>query len=87
MTTQKTTGPAKIQAVLFDMDGGLIEAKDWHYEALNRALEIFGMPISRSEVGAPRALPRSNRPPAASPSLQPMARAMRCIASGTAAAL
>lgn len=47
MTTQKTTGSGKIQAVLFDMDGVLIEAKDWHYEALNRALEIFGMPISR----------------------------------------
>lgn len=37
----------KIKAVLFDMDGVLIEAKDWHYEALNRALDIFGMPISR----------------------------------------
>ncbi len=37
----------KIKAVLFDMDGVLIEAKDWHFEALNRALELFGMPISR----------------------------------------
>lgn len=36
-----------IRAVLFDMDGVLIEAKDWHYEALNRALALFGMPISR----------------------------------------
>jgi beta-phosphoglucomutase len=36
-----------IKAVLFDMDGVLIEAKEWHYEALNRALNIFGMPISR----------------------------------------
>jgi len=36
-----------IKAVLFDMDGVLIEAKDWHYDALNRALELFGMPISR----------------------------------------
>ena len=26
----------KIKAVVFDMDGVLIEAKDWHYEALNR---------------------------------------------------
>jgi beta-phosphoglucomutase len=37
----------KIRAVLFDMDGVLIEAKEWHYEALNRALDLFGMPISR----------------------------------------
>lgn len=36
-----------IKAILFDMDGVLIEAKEWHYEALNRALELFGMPISR----------------------------------------
>lgn len=37
----------KIQAIIFDMDGVLIEAKDWHYEALNRALGLFGMEISR----------------------------------------
>ena len=29
------------------MDGVLIEAKDWHYEALNKALGLFGMEISR----------------------------------------
>jgi beta-phosphoglucomutase len=29
------------------MDGVLIEAKDWHFEALNRALDLFGMAISR----------------------------------------
>ncbi len=38
---------SKIKAILFDMDGVLIEAKDWHYEALNRALKLFGMEISR----------------------------------------
>lgn len=38
-----------IKAVLFDMDGVLIEAKDWHYEALNDALDLFGMAISRDE--------------------------------------
>lgn len=38
-----------IKAVLFDMDGVLIEAKDWHFVSLNRALEHFGMPISRHE--------------------------------------
>lgn len=36
-----------IKAVIFDMDGVLIEAKDWHYEALNRALQLFGYEISR----------------------------------------
>lgn len=36
-----------IGAVIFDMDGVLIEAKDWHYEALNRALGLFGYTISR----------------------------------------
>lgn len=36
-----------IKAIIFDMDGVLIEAKDWHYEALNRALQLFGMEISR----------------------------------------
>ncbi len=37
---------SKIKAILFDMDGVLIEAKDWHYEALNQALKIFGCEIS-----------------------------------------
>jgi len=37
----------KIKAVIFDMDGVLIEAKDWHYEALNKALGLFGLEISR----------------------------------------
>lgn len=37
----------KIKAILFDMDGVLIDAKDWHYEALNKALGLFGMEISR----------------------------------------
>lgn len=29
------------------MDGVLIDAKDWHYEALNKALDCFGMTINR----------------------------------------
>ena len=37
----------QIKAVIFDMDGVLIDAKDWHYEALNRALYHFGFNISR----------------------------------------
>lgn len=36
-----------IKAILFDMDGVLIDAKDWHYEALNQALKHFGYRISR----------------------------------------
>lgn len=36
-----------IKAILFDMDGVLIDAKDWHYDALNRALHHFGYMISR----------------------------------------
>ena len=39
-----------IKAVFFDMDGVLIDAKDWHYEALNQALRLFGMEISRQEL-------------------------------------
>jgi len=38
-----------VKAILFDMDGVLIDAKEWHYEALNRALKLFGFEISRFE--------------------------------------
>lgn len=38
---------SKINCVLFDMDGVLIDAKEWHYESLNNALKLFGMEISR----------------------------------------
>lgn len=37
----------QIKAILFDMDGVLIDAKEWHYEALNKALGLFGIEISR----------------------------------------
>jgi beta-phosphoglucomutase len=36
----------KIKAILFDMDGVLIDAKEWHYIALNKSLAFFGMEIS-----------------------------------------
>lgn len=36
-----------IKGIVFDMDGVLIEAKDWHYDALNNALKLFGFEISR----------------------------------------
>ncbi len=38
-----------IKAVIFDMDGVLIDARDWHYEALNKALALFGFEIQREE--------------------------------------
>jgi HAD superfamily hydrolase (TIGR01509 family) len=36
-----------IKAIIFDMDGVLIDAKEWHYSALNKALGLFGHEISR----------------------------------------
>ena len=36
-----------IKYILFDMDGVLVDAREWHYDALNRALELFGYKISR----------------------------------------
>lgn len=38
-----------IKAVIFDMDGVLIDAREWHYEALNRALALLGLEISRAD--------------------------------------
>jgi HAD superfamily hydrolase (TIGR01509 family) len=37
----------KIRTILFDMDGVLIDAREWHYEALNQVLSIFGYEITR----------------------------------------
>lgn len=39
----------KIKAVLFDLDGVLIDATEWHYVALNKALGLFGFNITRYE--------------------------------------
>ncbi len=38
---------SQIKAILFDMDGVLVDATEWHYEAMNRALGLFGYSISR----------------------------------------
>lgn len=37
------------RAVIFDMDGVLIDAREWHYEALNEALGIIGESVGRDE--------------------------------------
>lgn len=39
----------KIKAILFDLDGVVVDATEWHYEALNRALRLFGYEITRYE--------------------------------------
>lgn len=38
-----------IKAVIFDLDGVLIDATEWHYEALNDALNIFGYELRLEE--------------------------------------
>lgn len=38
-----------LKGVIFDMDGVLIDAREWHYQALNDALAIFDAEISREE--------------------------------------
>jgi beta-phosphoglucomutase-like phosphatase (HAD superfamily) len=37
----------KIKAVIFDMDGVLLDAKEWHYNALKKALGLFGYEMTR----------------------------------------
>ncbi|HEY4499273.1 MAG TPA: HAD family phosphatase [Candidatus Paceibacterota bacterium] len=37
------------KAILFDLDGVLVNMPDGHYEALNRALSLFGTSIEREE--------------------------------------
>ena len=39
----------EIKAVLFDMDGVLIDARDWHFQALNDALTPFGFQITYAD--------------------------------------
>ena len=37
------------KAILFDLDGVLVDMPDGHYEALNNALKLFGVEIGRDE--------------------------------------
>ena len=39
-----------IKAILYDLDGVLVDATEWHYESLNAALkEVCGFVIKRDE--------------------------------------
>ncbi len=38
-----------IKYIIFDLDGVLVEARELHYEAMNRALDRFGYTITREE--------------------------------------
>lgn len=38
-----------IKAIIFDLDGVLVDAREMHYKALNRALEKFNYTITRDE--------------------------------------
>lgn len=40
---------SRIRGVIFDMDGVLIDAREWHYQALNQILVQFGLAISRED--------------------------------------
>jgi HAD superfamily hydrolase (TIGR01509 family) len=38
-----------VESVIFDMDGTLIDAREWHFRSLNEALQIFGEEIRIEE--------------------------------------
>lgn len=49
------------RAILFDVDGVLVDATDWHFESFNRALEPFDVAISGKQhqeefLGLPTAI-------------------------------
>lgn len=39
----------RVKAIIFDLDGVLVDATEWHYLALNKALGLFGYSITRDE--------------------------------------
>ena len=39
-----------IKNIIFDLDGVLVDACDWHYESLNRALIKNGFDKTKTEV-------------------------------------
>ena len=51
-----------IRAVIFDLDGVLVDATEWHFHALNKALHLFGYEISRQEhISQYNGLPTSKK--------------------------
>lgn len=51
-----------IKAIIFDLDGVLIDATEWHYEALNDALKLFGFEITREDhIGFYNGLPTAEK--------------------------
>ena len=38
-----------IKGIIFDLDGVLVDAVDWHYKALNLALHLFGHALDQNE--------------------------------------
>lgn len=40
---------SRIKVIIWDLDGVLIDSKDWHFEALNEALQLFGYLLHRKE--------------------------------------
>ncbi|MDP3735453.1 MAG: HAD-IA family hydrolase [bacterium] len=51
-----------LKLIIFDLDGVLVEARDMHYEALNRALAQFGYTITHDEhLSTYDALPTSKK--------------------------
>jgi beta-phosphoglucomutase-like phosphatase (HAD superfamily) len=47
--SKKSVEKKQYKAVLFDLDGVLVNMPDGHYEALNKALALFGAQIGREE--------------------------------------
>ena len=51
-----------ISTIIFDLDGVLIDATEWHYEALNEALGLFGYEIKREDhISIYNGLPTSEK--------------------------
>ncbi len=38
-----------IHAIIFDLDGVLVDAEEWHYDALNKSLGLFGFGVTREQ--------------------------------------
>lgn len=51
-----------IKTVIFDLDGVLVDATEWHYDALNDALHLFGFEITREDhMGFYNGLPTAEK--------------------------